>query len=76
MLTSDGFNGTCRYANPERSKERLRQCKVVILRLQHKKAGLIKEITVQNGKTGLIAVLLIWEIALIRFCMMIKETSG
>ena len=53
MLTSDGFNGTYGYANPERSKERLRQCKVVILKLQHKKAGLIKEITVQNGKTDL-----------------------
>ena len=76
MLTSDGFNGTYGYANPERSKERLRQCKVVILKLQHKKAGLIKEITVQNGKTGLIAVLLIWEIAVIRFCMMMKGISG
>ena len=76
MLTSDGFNGTYGYAKPERSKERLRQCKVVILRLQHKKAGLINEITVQNGKAGLMAVLLIWQRALIRFCMMIKGTSG
>ena len=76
MLTSDGFNGTYGYANPKRSKVRLRHCKVVILRLQHKKAGLINEITVQNGKAGLMAILLIWEIALIRFCMMIKGTSG
>ena len=76
MLTSDGFNGKYGYANPERSKERLRQCKVVIVRLQHKKAGLINEITVQNGKAGLMAILLIWEIALIRFCTIIKGTSG